>query len=131
VDLTFLSSRLPLTKTFAMTNGVLAATPYPHVSKVTSHHEQVDDLQGFYNVLVKHAAQGHCLFGGRLSKPLKSESRAGLTVKGPKSWLVFDFDKIDATDDADVVARFLPPECQNVSYIVQQSASMFRPDCTT
>ena len=130
MNLTFLSSRLPLTKTFAKTNGVLAATPYPHVSKVTSHHEQVANLQEFYDALVAHAAKGHCLFGGQLAKPLKSESRAGLTVKEPKSWLVFDFDKVDATDAADVVARFLPEACQNVSYIVQPSASMFRPDCT-
>ncbi len=131
MDLVYLSSRLPLTKTFAMSNGSLASTPYPHVSKVTSHHEQVNDLQGFYDTLVHHASKGHCLFGGRLSKPLQSESRAGLTLREPKSWIVFDFDKVDATDAADVIKRLLPPECQNVSYIAQQSASMFRPDCSS
>lgn len=131
MDLTFLSSRLALTKTFAMTNGVLAATPYPQVSKVTSHHEQVTDLTEFYDALCAHAARGHCLFGGRLTKPLKSESRAGLSLKEPKAWLVFDFDKVDATDHADVVKRYLPKECQQVSYIAQQSASMFRPDVSS
>lgn len=128
--LTFLSSRLPLTKTFAMTRGVLAATPYPHVAKVTSHHEEAHSLQDFYDLLVAHGAAGHCLFGGHLTRPLRGESRAGLTDKSPKQWICFDFDKVDATDHADVVKRFLPPECQKVSYIAQVSASMYRPDAT-
>lgn len=131
VDLVFLSSRLALTKTFAMTNGVLAATPYPQVSKVTSHHEQVADLSEFYAALSKHAAAGHCLFGGQLTKPLKNESRAGLTRKEPKQWVVFDFDKVKAKDAEDVIKRYLPKECQQVSYIAQLSASMFRPDVDT
>jgi hypothetical protein len=131
VDLVFLSSRLPLTKTFALTQGVLAATPYPHVSKVTSHHEQVDTLQAFHDALVAHGNAGHCLFGGRLTKPLKAESRAGLTAKELKHWVVFDFDKVEAQDHLEVVKTYLPPECQQVSYIVQLSASMFRPDNKT
>lgn len=131
MDLVFLSSRLPLTKTFAQTNGRLAATPYPHVSQVTSHHEQVTGIAEFYETLRRHAHQGHCLFGGRLVRPLKKESRAGLTAREPKQWVVFDFDKVDATDHVDVVRRFLPPECQQVSYIAQLSASMFRLDNTS
>lgn len=114
-----------------MTRGVLAATPYPHVVKVTSHHDEAETLQDFHDLLVSHGAAGHCLFGGHLARPLKAESRAGLTDKRPKQWACFDFDKVDATDHADVVKRYLPPECQQVSYIAQLSASMFRPDTTT
>lgn len=118
----FLSSRLPLTKTFAQTNGVLAATPYPLVSKVTSHHETASSLADFYKLLVDHAAAGHCLFRGQLTRPLKSESRAGLTDKeAPHQWVVFDFDKVPARDAAEVVKTYLPSECQNVSYIAQLS----------
>lgn len=131
MNLTFLSSRLPLTKTFALTRGVMAATPYPHVARVTSHHEQAKDLKEFHELLVAHARAGHCLFGGQLSRPLKGESRAGLTDRQPKEWICFDFDKVEATDHEDVVARYLPAACQNVSYVVQLSASMFRPDTTT
>lgn len=127
----FLSSRLPLTKTFAQTNGVLAATPYPHVSKVTSHHETAETLAEFHDLLVDHAAKGHCLFRGHLTRPLKSESRAGLTDKAPHHWVVFDFDKVPARDAAEVIETYLPAECQNVSYIAQLSASMFRPDNTS
>lgn len=126
----FLSGRLPLTKTFAMTNGVLAATPYPHIAKVTSHHEQVSSLAEFHSQLVAHAKRGHCLFGGQLTRPLKGESRAGATAKDSKAWVVFDFDKVEGKDHADVVKRYLPKECQDVSYIAQLSASMFRPDAT-
>lgn len=124
----FLSSRLPLTKTFAKTNGLMAATPYPHVSKVTSHHETANDLASFYSLLVEHSKKGHCLFRGHLTRPLKAESRAGLTAKSPHHWVVFDFDKVPARDAADVIKTYLPKECQDVSYIVQLSASMFRPD---
>lgn len=127
--LVFLSSRLALTKTFAVTNGELAATPYPHVSKVTSHHVAIDGLDAFHAALVEHAKAGHCLFGGQLKRPLHGESRAGLTAADAKSWVVFDFDKVEAKDAADVVKRYLPAECQQVSYIAQLSASMFRPDC--
>lgn len=123
--LVFLSSRLALTKTFAVTNGELAATPYPHVSKVTSHHVAIDGLDAFHAALVEHAKAGHCLFGGQLKRPLHGESRAGLTAADAKAWVVFDFDKVEAKDAADVVKRYLPAECQQVSYIAQLSASMF------
>ncbi len=123
----FLSGRLSLTKTFALTNGVLAATPYPRIAKVTSHHEQVSSLAEFHSQLVAHAQQGHCLFGGQLTRPLKNESRASATTREDKAWVVFDFDKVEGKDHADVVKRYLPKEYQNDSYIAQLSASMFRP----
>lgn len=130
MDLVFLSAQLPLTKTFLLRNGQMAATPYPHVSRVTSHHEQCSALEQFELLLRAHAQAKHCLFGGALDHPLKHESRAGKTLKKPKEWVVFDFDKVDAKDHKDVVAKYLPACCQNVSYIAQVSASMFRPDAT-
>lgn len=126
----FLGARLPLTKTFLQNAGVLTATPYPHITRVTSHHEQANSLQEFHALLVKHAGLGHCLFGGQVTAPLVDESRAGKTQKLPKEWVVFDFDKVEGRDAADVVKRYLPAECQNVSYVAQLSASMFRPDTT-
>ena len=128
MHIVFLSARLPLTKTFAKTSGQLATTPYPHVVKVTSHHEEVDDLSGFLTQLKAHAALGHCLFKGQLTRPIEQESRAGLTERVKHEWVVFDFDKVPGTDAAEVIKTYLPAECQNVSYIVQLSASMFLPD---
>lgn len=131
MHIVFLGSRLPLTKTFVQNQGVLTATPYPQVSKVSSYHEQAKDLVEFKALLERHADQGHCLFNGQLTTPLFNESRAGKTKTGIKrEWVVFDFDKVEAKDAADVVARYLPRECQTVSYIAQLSASMFRPDTT-
>lgn len=127
----FLGARLPLTKTFVSEHGRLSATPYPHVSRVTSFHEQVADLAGFKALLDEHAAKNHCLFGGQLTHPLQQESRAGKTKAAPRTWVVFDFDKVEAKDHLEVVAKMLPPECQNVSYVVQLSASMFRPDVSS
>lgn len=131
IDLVFLGARLPLTKTFVHEHGRTVSTPYPHVSRVTSYHEQVSDLPGFAAQLEAHAAQQHCLFGGQLACPLDNESRAGKTLDAKRSWVVFDFDKVEGADHKDVVAKYLPAECQNVSYVAQLSASMFRPDTTT
>lgn len=126
----FLGARLPLTKTFVLTNGTLTASPYPHVTKVTSFHTVATNLADLHRLLVEHAKQDHCLFNGQMSRPLVMESRAGMTLPTKREWVVFDFDRVAAKDAAEVVAKYLPNECQNVSYIAQLSASMFRPDTT-
>lgn len=126
-----LSARLPLTKTFVMNNGRVTAAPYPHVSKVTSHHEEVSSLADFKKALEQHAEQNHCLFNGHLDRPLHNESRAGRTKHAPREWIVFDFDKVDASSAEEVIEKYLPSECQQVSYISQLSSSMYRPDNST
>jgi hypothetical protein len=128
MHIVFLGARLPLTKSFVYRAGTFAAAPYPQVARVTSYHEEVRDLLGFTAQLTEHAAKGHCLFNGHLAHPLEGESRAGKTVKKPREWVVFDFDKVEGKDAEDVIRRYLPACCQNVSYVVQLSASMFRPD---
>lgn len=128
--ITFLSARLPLTKTFLSSEGRIISTPYPHVSRFTSVQHEVGSLQELYDKLKYHAERGHCLFSGSLTAPLVDESRAGKTVKEPRQWIVFDFDKVDAVSSADAVEKYLPPECQQVSYVAQQSASMYRPDAS-
>lgn len=130
MHIVFLSSALPLTKTFVQRDGQFTSAPYPHVVRVTSHHHDVSTLSQFHAAFVEHAAQGHCLFGGQLQRPLLSESRAGLTARTSREWICFDFDKVEAKNTADVVKRYLPACAQNVSYIAQLSASMFRPDTT-
>jgi hypothetical protein len=131
MDVVFLGARLPLTKTFVQNGTVINASPYPQVSRVTSFHERARSLQEFYDLLVKHAKADHCLFNGTLQRPLIDESRAGMTADTNRNWVVFDFDKVPARDAAEVVAKYLPPECHNVSYVSQLSASMFRPDIST
>lgn len=130
MDFVFLSARLPLTKTLVLRRGQLSGSPYPLVSRVTSYHESANTLEELYALLGQHAAEKRCLFGGLLDHPLVDESRAGKTLKRDREWIAFDFDKIDAVDHADVVKRYLPECCQNVSYIAQPSASTYRPDTT-
>jgi len=121
MNLVFFEAALPLTKTIVGTT----VAPYPHVSKLTSHHESIGSLDAMFAVLKKHAALGHCLFNGQLTVPLTHESRAGKTIKGiDRVWLVFDFDKV-ACDSVD---ELLPPACKDVSYIIQRSTSMFVSD---
>lgn len=127
----FLSAKLPLTKTIVHASGMYTVAPYPHVSKLTSYHEEAANLGEFETLLHTHAEQSHCLFNGQLQQPLSAESRAGKTLKGAaRDWVVFDFDKVKADSAEQVIADYLPPECHGVTYIEQQSASMFRLDAT-
>lgn len=130
MHLVFLSARVPLTKTFAIQNGKLISKPYPLVSRVTSHNVEIETLQDFHAALIDAAKHNRCLFSGHLQHPLVDESRASKTIKNDRTWVCFDFDKVDAKDHGDVVKKYLPDTCQNVSYIVQPSASMFKPDTT-
>src|SRR6187431_1285920 len=95
MHIVFLGARLPLTKTFVSRETQITAAPYPHVTKVTSYHEDVKNLCEFKDALVRHAALGHCLFNGHLDCPLVEESRAGHTLKQDRDWIVLDFDKVE------------------------------------
>jgi hypothetical protein len=123
----FLSARLPLTKTFAVHNKQLVTKPYPLVSRVSSHEAEVNSLQDFYKELVANAKLNRCLFSGHLQHPLVDESRAGKTIRNDRTWVCLDFDKVNAKTHEEVIEKYLPDYCQNVSYIVQPSASMFLP----
>lgn len=128
MDVVFLGARVPMTKTYVDVSGRIVAKPYPLVSKVTSFHESFNTLAEFAELLKTHAVMGRCLFNGQLVRPLSMESRANMTEHGPRQWVVFDFDKVQASDHAEVVRKYLPAACQDVSYVVQHSASMYRHD---
>ena len=131
MQLVFLSARLPLTKTFALQNKQMISAPYPLVSRVTSHQRDVNTLPEFHKALQEHAKQNHCLLSGRVAHPLRDESRAGKALRENRWWICFDFDKVKGKSTEEVVKKYLPDYCQNVSYIAQLSASMFRPDTKT
>lgn len=89
----FLQASVPLTKSFAVTNGELVKTPYPFVWEVTSHDETTSTLTALHMALVKHAALGHCMLKGSLQRPLVNESRAGSTnASATTELLVLDLD---------------------------------------
>lgn len=121
MDLYFLHSYVPLTKLFTSEKGVMTKTPYPFVWEFSSAHEQANDLVDMHKLLVTHAAQGHCLLKGTISKPLVKESRAGSTTTGASTeYVVLDLDGLDCPS----VDQFLHMiGLGDISYIVQWSAS--------
>lgn len=122
----FLAAGVPLTKSFSLnSDGTIEKSPYPLVKKFTSFQEEVDTIDDFYAAINKHAAYGRCLLKGQLNRVLLDESRAGAANPATATeWLCFDLDNIKSID---TVARFvnevLPPEFNDVSYILQYSAS--------
>lgn len=129
--LTFLEGAAPLTKTYERRGSELIKTPYPHVYEVTSHTEQVADLAAFESALQHHASLSRCLLKGTLSRPLKSESRAGTTDRnGATDWICLDLDGVPTTADVDGTKVDVTLDCllydlglHNISYVLQWSAS--------
>lgn len=120
MDVYFLSADVRLTKSFTKDD----VSPYPLTKNFTSHLVAVRNIGALFNAIVHHGEQGHCLIKGRLGKQLKSESRAGSTVATDSTeWVCFDIDGMPIEEVEQFVYTCLPPECHNVSYIVQYSSS--------
>lgn len=127
---------MPLTKTYAKSAGNIVKTPYPFVWEFTSHSEQCKSLVEFEQLLKKHAALGHCVLKGTISRDLVKESRAGSTdTNSTTEWLVLDLDGLPET--IDLITPSGNPQSApltidmflnemglgDVSYVVQYSAS--------
>jgi len=122
----FLSARVPLTKTFTrLPSGAIDKSAYPLVKNFTSHDEEVSTPEDFCRVLISHAAAGHSLLKGKLSRPLKHESRAGTTNPlDPTRWSCFDLDNVKGVTSIEAfVSTILPPQFHDVDYVLQYSAS--------
>lgn len=141
MQLVFLESSngLRLTKHVSTTE----TKSYPNVKLVDSHHYDVpssaEGLQELSSLLRKHSAEGHCLIKGPLKRPLKNESRAGVTDRNAYvEYIVLDLDGMNVpgftnkkqltADDvqraADTVIAQLPAAFQDVTYIAQASSSL-------
>jgi hypothetical protein len=94
MKLTFLEAAVPLTKRYEKgAGGTLVKTPYPFVWEFTSHEVVAPDLAAMHRELITHAALGHCLLKGSVSRPLVQESRAGSTdSNGLTDYIVLDLD---------------------------------------
>lgn len=120
MKVSFLGASVPLTKHFTATDK----TSYPNVYEFTSHTHDVADLQALFDLIVDHAAQGHCLLKGMLQRPLVQESRAGATDRMESTeWLCLDFDGLPPATDINALMDQIP-EFAGVDYILQYSASM-------
>lgn len=116
---------------------------YPNVKNVTSHEYEIpvslDGLRQKTDLIKTHAAKGHCMLKGHLTRKIENESRQGLTDKQALTHsLILDLDdlildgitiptNLDALKLTQITERFielLPSEFHKVSYILQASASM-------
>lgn len=121
----FLKAEKPFAKHIEVVDGVLVKHPYPMIRNVTSIEEKCVTIVDFFNLLNKHAALGHALLKGRLTRHVDDESRAGLTKADEETqWLVLDIDGLENFYTADqFIKSELPPEFHTVSYVVQESNS--------
>lgn len=134
MQLTFLSARVPMSKTIAYSRGddVYTTSHYPMVRNVTSHTADFHDLRTMVDALREHAQQGHALLFGNLKRQLVDESRAGMADKGLlHEWVCFDYDKIDYEPSLDgaieALQDTLPQEVLDADIYIQLSPSCYNP----
>lgn len=125
----FLEASVSLTKKYeAAGKGQITKTPYPMTWEFTSHKESFSTLTQLEALMAKHAAAGHCMIKGHLSRELLKESRAGTTISNEATeWLVLDLDGLPEQHPgnpmASVDALLASLGMADVSYIIQWSAS--------
>lgn len=103
MDLIFLQTSVPLTKTYEKKGSEIVKTPYPNVYEVTSIEEKCPDLKTFEQLLIKHAAAKNCLLKGSIARPLVKESRAGSTdTNGFTDWICLDIDGLPNVTTVDI-----------------------------
>jgi hypothetical protein len=126
MQLTFLQADVPLTKTYEKRSETeYVGGAYPGVTNFTSSVESVDTIAQFAEALTKHASAGACLLTSNLKRPIRNESRAGLSnANERREWILLDIDGLSGIDTVeDFVEQVLPPHFQNASYVVQYSPS--------
>lgn len=131
MELTFLTGPVPLTKTitFSSRSQSFTTSPYPMVQKVTSSVREVTDIHAFKAALIEEGRRGACLMKGSLDAPLVAESRASHTDSARlHDWVCFDFDGVDCTGVGAAVTKYFPDPLRHGEFLVQLSASAFRPD---
>lgn len=121
MKITFLKASIPLTKTFTKTKAGIEKSSYPNVYEVTSIIEDCPSLKALAPLLSRHAALGHCMLKGNVTRPLKDESRAGSTDPNADSeLLLLDVDGLDMKTPNEFMKAV---GMSDVSYVVQYSTS--------
>ena len=125
MQLTFLKSNISLTKSFTKKpDGTIEKSSYPNVWEVTSITETCPDLKSLEDLLIKHAAPGHCLLKGMATRPLNNESRKGSTDRNATTnWLCLDIDGIDPANGVTPDTILADMGLRDVSYVLQWSGS--------
>ncbi|MBM7454511.1 hypothetical protein HNR62_000340 [Oceanisphaera litoralis] len=130
----------PLCKKIGIAPGV--NEPYPKASKITTHDEEITldeaGMTRYHALLKEYAGNGAALYKGLTTRPLKNESRKGLTDKmAPSHLLVLDIDGlklntvsipgvvnlVDVMRVAESVVSLLPGALRTTSYVAVASSS--------
>lgn len=126
MQITFLAASVPLTKTYAkLPDGTIEKTSYPNVWEVSSIVEECPDLETMETLLNKHAALGHCMLKGMVTRPLVQESRKDSTDRNATTnWLCLDIDGISPENGTTIPSILEAMGLGTVSYLLQWSGSM-------
>lgn len=118
---------MPLTKSYTKRGDDIEKTSYPHAYHFTSHTEEIESIETFFEATKRHASLSHCLLKGTISAPLEATSRAGSTLgTDPTEWICLDIDGLPSTvaDGTKAVEALLAElGLDKVSYVLQWSAS--------
>jgi hypothetical protein len=124
MDMTFLEAGIPLQKTFWKENNKIQSSNYPMVREFTSYTYELErGIEELYELVLHHAAQGHCLLKGNLTRELQRESRAGATAPHLLTrWICLDFDGISGVTS--IKALLTQLGLYDFDHIVQYSSKM-------
>lgn len=128
MKLTFLSAGVPLTKTISPE----VTLPYPIRKRMTSRTLDVTTPQELHAAIVEHAAQGHCLLTGELSREISNESRKGLVdATNPTQLLVLDIDGLPFSPTATSGSELLQEALKATNDVLLDLHSSLAATCHT
>ena len=120
-SLTFLTSDVALTKSFNVDG---TSEPYPLVSKFTSFEVAYNTIEDLKETLELVGSSGGCMLKGKLSTPIKNQSRVGLTSSADLTdLLVVDYDSDAGFDSITDLLTEIDPILADTDYVFQHSAS--------
>lgn len=124
VDFLAAADKTRLTKTHIQTAKGVETRNYPQVRKFFSQRAVFDTPQELYAIISVHAELGNCMLKGLLDRPIRNESRAGLTTpNAATNWVLLDFDFHTGWANVDEALAEIVPEWADKTYIWQHSAS--------
>ena len=122
MQVNFLTARKPLTKTLDSSGATLES--YPLIKRFTSHHSDPTNIEEFRDLLVYYSKLKACFLKGQLVRPIKDESRAGLTNSiAPTQLLILDYDGEAVVGSIEELLYEIYPPLNECAHVIQYSAS--------
>jgi hypothetical protein len=118
-------NNVPLCKKFTLDeNNEIQTEAYPLIKRFTSHSEEVNNINEFYDAIKNHSRKKHCLLKGTLKEPLVNAPRAGKTSNiEPTQWICLDLDFDEGFADHHEFVNSLGAPFNTTTYTWQHSNS--------